>query len=81
MSNFNQKGSPRYRLGEAGFSPLVILVLVVLGTFIIWEMTLMFDQQFYTLTPNPSPKPANDNCNFPDKNDPCDLDSGTGFRL
>lgn len=70
-------------LNQKGMAPLVILSLVVLGAFIIWEMTLMFDQQFNTQnpTPNPSPKPSGKICDFADPNDPCDLETGTEFGL
>lgn len=70
-------------MNQKGFSPLAILILVVLGVFIIWELNLTLERKFSIgeSLNSPSPSTSGTNCDFPDPNDPCDLDSGAGFHL
>lgn len=65
---------------QRGVAPFVILILVLLGAFIFWELSLMLERQFNPPEPATT-RPANVRCDFPDPNDPCDSDVGAGFGL
>lgn len=69
-------------ISQQGFSPLAILILVVLGVFILWEITLTIENPFNSAqTQNSTSGQVNPSCTFPDPNDPCDTETGANFNL
>lgn len=66
-------------LNQRGFSPLVILILVVLGVFIFWELNLTLENLNHPAANIPAASPAFSGCKIDVAGDCYDLDSGFGF--